>query len=192
MVKRSNSLPASNKPGSKPLSSTPLGASKYPGKNQVNGATGTARKAVTGGVNRARSTAGGVTGGASKAVGGVVGSGQKALTGAPSSFKGPSSTPAPYKTLPKPYPNANSLPKANSTNAFPSSGSKTAVKPGAPKAFVPPVEQKKAGGGAKAYPGTNTIPGQGSKTPVTQQKFKPLPRMAPQIGAGQKMNHISV
>jgi len=213
VAKRSNSVPASSKPVSKAVGPTPIGASKYPGKNQVNGALGTTRKAVTGSVNGVGRTAGGVTGGATKtlggvtggaartlggvtggatnAIGGVTGGGQRALTGATSSFKGPSSTSAPNKALPKPYPNANGLPKSNPGNAFPSSGSKTAVKPGQPKPFVAPVEQKKPDA-KKPYPGTNTLPGQGSRTPVQQQRLKPLPRMAPQIGQGQKMQHISI
>jgi hypothetical protein len=224
VVKRSNSVPASNKPGSKAVGPTPVGTSKYPGRSQANGATGTAKKAVTGSVNGVGRTAGGVTGGATKAIGGVTGGAtktlggvaggatrtlggvtggatnaiggvtggsQKALTGATSSFKGPTSAPAPNKTLPKPYPNANGLSKPNSGNAFPSSGSKTAVKPGQPKPFVPPVEQKKPNA-KKPYPGTNTLPGQGSRTPVQQQRLKPLPRMAPQVEQGQKMQHIAI
>jgi hypothetical protein len=155
---------------SKSLGAKPLGASKYPGANQVNGA----KKAVTAGTGTARSTIGGVTGGATKTLGGV---GQKAL--------------------PKPYPStrSNSLPKPyNSTTPFPSSEKKSIVKPGQPKPFTPPVAQKKPDAGKKAYPGTNTIPGQGSRVPVQNQKqrLKPLPRMGAQVGEGQKMVHLAV
>ncbi|KAF2853797.1 hypothetical protein T440DRAFT_417818 [Plenodomus tracheiphilus IPT5] len=208
VVKRSNSLPASSKlvnSGTKAITSTPLGAKKYPGTN-----TTTAKKAVTGGVYRAKSTTSGVTSGANKSINGlstsIASGGQKALTSTPSTFKTPSSTSSPTKNLPKPYPGVNStLPKPN---AFPSSssysgaaGPKTAVKSGGtPKPFVPPVEQKKINDSKtkpKPYPGTNTLPGQASKTPVTTataaaQKLKPLPRLGPQVGAGQKMQHISV
>lgn len=155
VVKRSNSTPASIKPAA---SETP---SKYPGKNQVGGTTGAAKKAVTGGVGAA----------------------QRSIP----PFKGPTSTSAASKTLPKPYSNSNSAPKPYGGNSFPSSGSKTAVKPGQPKPFVPPVAKKTDE--KKPYPGTNTLPGQGSKTPV---KAKPPPRLGPQIREGQKMQHITV
>lgn len=199
VVKRSNSLPASNKPttgASKSVGPKPLGANKYPGGNQVNGA----KKAVTGGVGTAKSTVGGVTGGATKSLGGVtggvVGGGQKAFTGPTSSIKGgPISKPG---NAPKPYPTSNtrsnSLPKPYGGNSFPSSDKKSVVKPGQPKPFTPPVEQKKPGAdaGKKAYPGTNTIPGQGKRVPVQNQKMKALPRLGPQIGQGQKMTHLAV
>lgn len=192
IIKRSNSLPASNKlvnSGSRTANSTPLGAKKYPG---------TAKKATTGGGDRARSTVGIATTGATKSIGsvtsGVVGAGVKAPNGAPSAYKSPLSTSTPNKTLPKPYPGANSLPKPNGYPQSSSGGVKTAVKPGAPKPFVPPVEQQKraADSKPKPYPGTNTLPGHASTTPVTAQKLKPLPRLGPQVGAGQKMQHISV
>ncbi|KAJ4375150.1 hypothetical protein N0V83_002234 [Neocucurbitaria cava] len=177
VVKRSNSTPASNKPttsGTKANTSTsrtPLGANKYPGKSQVGAATGTAKKAVTGGMNSAKSTVG----------------------GAPRSippFKGPSSASAPNKTLPKPYPNSNNLPKPNPTSAYPTE-KKTAVRPGQIKPFVPPTENKKPDA-KKAYPGTNTLPGQGKNVPVQNQRPKGLPTLGPQVGQGQKMQHISV
>ncbi|KAF1848433.1 uncharacterized protein K460DRAFT_414989 [Cucurbitaria berberidis CBS 394.84] len=197
VVKRSNSTPASNKPttgGTKAIGSTsktPLGANKYPGKSQVGGATGTAKKAVTGGINGAKSTVGGVTGGAvggaSKVTGGVVGGAQRSIP----PFKGPTSTSAPNKTLPKPYPNGNNLPKPNSSNAFPSSEKKSAVRPGQIKPFVPPTENKKADS-KPAYPGTKTLPGQGSRVPVQNQRPKGLPTLGPQVGQGQKMQHIAV
>jgi hypothetical protein len=191
VVKRSNSLPASNKPTtgtSKSVGAKPLGTNRYPGGNQVNGA----KKTIGGGVGTARSTAGSVAGGASKSLGGVtggvVGGGQKALTGATSSLnKGPLSKPTSNTR-------SNSLPRPYGTTAFPSSEKKSIVKPGQPKPFTPPVEQKKPDAGKKAYPGTSTIPGQGNKVPVQNQKprYKPLPRLGPQIGEGQKMTHLAV
>jgi hypothetical protein len=163
----------------------PLGANKYPGGNQVNGA----KKAIGGSVGAARSTAGSVAGGATKSLGGVtggvVGGGQKAAS---SLNKTPLSKPS-YPTR------TNSLPKPYGTNSFPSSEKKSVVKPGQPKPFTPPVEQKKPiDAGKKAYPGTTTIPGAGSRVPVQNQKprYKPLPRLGPQIGEGQKMTHLAV
>lgn len=92
----------------------------------------------------------------------VVGTGQKPLTNThtPSSLTRSTS-------LPRPYP----------------SEKKTVVRPGQPKPFTPPVEQKK-----KAYPG------QGSRTPVQNQKpkYKPLPRLGPQVGKGETMSHLVV
>ncbi|KAH7081750.1 hypothetical protein BKA63DRAFT_217898 [Paraphoma chrysanthemicola] len=199
VVKRSNSLPASNKPTtgtSKSLGPRAVGANKYPGGNQVNGA----KKAITSSVGTAKSTVGGVTGGVvgggQKALGGVtggvVGDGSRALNGAASSFK-PAATNAP-----KPYPTfatrSNSLPKPYSSSPY-SSEKKTIVRPGQPKPFTPPTEQKKAtNDGKKPYPGTNQIPGQGSRVPVQnqKQKLKPLPRLGPQVGQGQTMTHIRV
>lgn len=193
----------------------PIGAKKYPGSNQVNGAVGGARKTiggaskvtggvvgggqkalggvtgnaskVTGGVvGRANSTIGGVSSTATKATGGLVGGGQKALGGATRSippFKGPNSaSTGPKNSLPKPFPEANGVPKQ--------SDKKVPVKAGQPKPFTPPVEQKKVDS-KKPYPGTNTLPGT-SKTPVRPQKYKPLPRLGPQVGQGQAMQHISV
>jgi hypothetical protein len=178
VVKRSNSTPASNKPTTGAMKSVgpkPVGASKYPGANQVGGA----KKAVTGSVGTAKSTIGGATGGANKALG-----------GAPSSYNKPKS---PYPTSAT---RSNSLPKPyGTTNTFPSSDKKTAVRPGQSKPFTPPTEQKKAtDAGKKAYPGTSTIPGQGSRVPVQNQKpkYKPLPRLGAQVGQGQKMTHLAV
>jgi hypothetical protein len=167
----------------------PLGANRYPGGAQVNGA----RKAVTGSVGTARSTAGSLAKPLGGVTGGVVGGGQKALTGATSSIKGPISRPNPTANI-----RSNSLPKpyGGGNNAFPSSDKKTIVRPGQPKPFTPPVEQKKpaANTAKKAYPGTNTIPGQGSRVPVQNQKpkAKPMPRLGPQIGQGQTMTHLAV
>jgi hypothetical protein len=85
VAKRSNSLPASNKPTTGAAKSAgPRPVSKYPGANQVGGA----KKAVTGGVGTAKSTVGGVTGGvvggvgnARNTVGGVAGGANRALGG---------------------------------------------------------------------------------------------------------------
>jgi hypothetical protein len=187
-----------------------LGAKKYPGSNQVNGAVGGAKKTVGGTVGGVNKTVGGVTGGASRVTGGVigranstvgnvtnnatkvtgglVGGGQKAIGGATKSippFKGPGATPSPNKALPKAFPDTNSIPKP----AYPTN-KKAAVKPGQPKPFTPPIEQKKPDP-KKAYPGTNTLPGT-STTPVRQQKYKPLPKSAPQVGQGQTMMHIAI
>jgi hypothetical protein len=140
-----------------------------------------------------------MTGGATKSLGGVtggvVGGGQKALTGATSSLKNPITKPG---AASRPYPagntRSNSLPKPYGSGSFPSSEKKTVVKPGQPKPFTPPVEQKKPGTdtGKKSYPGTNTIPGKGSRVPVQNQRLKPLPRLGPQIGQGQTMTHLAV
>ncbi|OAL01466.1 hypothetical protein IQ06DRAFT_377008 [Phaeosphaeriaceae sp. SRC1lsM3a] len=196
VAKRSNSLPASSKPSAsavkKPTSSVPLGANKYPGGNHVNGT----RKAITHGTGTAKNTVNGISGGATKALGGVtggvVGGGQKALTSASSTAKTPMSKAG--GSYPTPT-RSNSLPKPYGGNSFPSSEKKTAVRPGAPKPFTLPGEQKKpsaAGiGNRKPYPGTNTIPGQGSKVPVQQQKMKPLPRLGPQVEQGKKMTHLA-
>jgi hypothetical protein len=193
-MKRSNSTPASTRP---PTSGLPIGAKKYPGSNQVQGAVGGAKK-TAGGVNK---TISGVTGNASKVTGGVVGranstvgslsstaakgpesivgGGRKALGGATKSippFKGPASA-------------SSALNNNISKPAYPTE-KKTAVKAWKPKPFTPPVEQKKPDP-KKPYPGTNTLPGQ-SRTPVQQHKYKPLPRLGPQIGQGQTMQHISI
>jgi len=172
VVKRSNSLPASSRPSTgsyRSIGPKPLGANKYPGGNQVNGAK-----------NAATDT--------TKSLGG--GGPQKAL---PSSLKStPLSKPG---NLPKSYPTrANSLPKPYSNTSFPSE-KKSVVKPGQPKPFTPPTEQKKSNGGdvgKKAYPGTNTLPGQGKRVPVQNQKMKALPRLGPQVGRGEKMVHLAV
>lgn len=188
VIKRSNSSPASSKPLStnvkKPTSSVPLGANKYPGGNQVNGA----RKAITNGTGAARSTAGGTTKSLGGVPGGIIGGGSKALSSTTSTAKGPiskASAPTRSNSLPKPY---------GTNNAFPSSDKKTAVRPGAPKPFTPPVEQKKAASTAGGYGGGDKkpYPGAGSKVPVQQQKTKALPRLGPQVGQGQTMTHLKI
>lgn len=179
-IKRSSSLPASSKlatSGHKATSSAPLGAKKSPSA---------AKTATTEGGHRAQSTVGIATRRATKATGGVTGGmavaggGTKAPNRAPS---GPLSAPTPTKALPKPSPSS------------PPGTAKTAFKPGAPKPFVPPVEHKKATDSRPqpSYPGPNTLPAHAGTTPVVAaRKVKPPPRLGPQVGAGQKMQHISV
>ncbi|KAF2134529.1 hypothetical protein P153DRAFT_402266 [Dothidotthia symphoricarpi CBS 119687] len=226
-VKRSNSLPASSKPmaGVKsigPTSKTPIGANKYPGANQVNGATkrvtngvGGAKSAVggvTGGVvggaqksiggvtgvtNGATKTVGGVTNGASKTLGGVTNGASKTLGGVTNGLY--SGAQKPLGALPKPYPNSTpakstrsaSLPRPypNVSSAFPSAAKNTVVKPGQPKPFQAPATKQPDA--ATPYPGTNTLPGQASKTPV-KPRYTPAPRLGSQVKPGQKMNHIAV
>ncbi|KAJ4347320.1 uncharacterized protein N0V89_011260 [Didymosphaeria variabile] len=191
---RSNSLPASTKPGG---SGVPLGAKKTPNtgaakkqvsnstKNAVSGITKTG-SGVTGGVQR------GVNG-LSKPVGGVVGNvsggvknavgpyGKTASNTANSSVKRNKPLPKPYgqsgPDLPKPYGNNNAF--MNST-----SEKKTAVRPGQSKPFTAPKEDN----AKKPYPGTNTLPGQGNKTPV--RKYKPAQRYEPPTKAGEA-THLS-
>lgn len=185
-------MPASSKPTTSGApKGTPLGANKYPGTNQVGGM----KKAITNGANTTRSTAGSVTGGAKKSIGGVtggvVGGSQKALVSNSSPFK---PTQSKSQNQPKSNQNSNSLPKPNPPNSFNQPDKpKTAVRPGKPKPFTAPVEQNKATNtGKKTYPGTNTIPGQGSKVPVQNQRLKPLPRLGPQVGQGKEMVHLAV
>lgn len=168
----------------KPTSSIPLGANKYPGGNQVNGA----RKAITNGTGAAKNTAGGATKSLSGVAGGIVGGGSKALLTATSTAKGPiskASAPTRSNSLPKPY---------GTNNPFPSSDKKTAVRPGAPKPFTPLAEQKKAGSTTGGFGGGDKkpYPGAGSKVPVQQQKMKALPRLGPQVGQGQTMTHLKI
>lgn len=188
-IKRSNSSPASSKPLStnvkKPTNSVPLGANKYPRGNQASGA----RKAITNGTGAAKSTAGGAANFPGGVNGGIVGSGSKALSSSASTAKGPiskASTPTRSNSLPKPY---------GTNNMFPSSEKKTAVRPGVPKPFTPPVEQKKAASTAGGYGSSGDrkpYPGAGSRVPVQQQKMKALPRLGPQVGQGQTMTHLKI
>jgi hypothetical protein len=184
-IKRSNSVPASSKPttGGKslagPTSKVPLGAKKYPGGRSAN-------------------IAGNSINGAKSAVG-------KPLNGAKSTVAKPS--------LPKPYPNnvpfgtkitpQSTQKPAQKNSAYPQSKpSGTPVKPGAPKPFSAPssVNGKPAPAGnikskpvdtSKPYPGTSTLPGQASKTPV-RRRYTPAPRLGPQVKEGEKMMHIAV
>ncbi|KAF1979625.1 hypothetical protein BU23DRAFT_548834 [Bimuria novae-zelandiae CBS 107.79] len=193
---RSNSLPASTKP-STGGSGTPLGAKKY-----GTAASSTAKKSVNnlnkttvGAIGGAKSTVGGVTrgvGGLSKPVDGVVG-GTKNLAGGLASkpLNTANSAVKRSTSLPKPFPQSSPLPKTYGTpNAFPSGEKKTAVKPGQSKPFVPPAAQEKkqeARAGKKAYPGTNTLPGQGGRKPVGVSKsmYKPLQGYEPPVKTGE-------
>jgi len=76
-------------------------------------------------------------------------------------------SPARSAALPRPYPGEK----------------KSVLRHGLPKPFTPPVEQKKT-----AYPG------QGSRTPVQNQKprYKPLPRLGAQVGKGETVSHLGV
>lgn len=98
----------------------------------------------------------------------------------------------PSASLPKPYPNNKPFgtriePRQKPASSSASSTS-TATKP---KPFTPPTAPAPVPGldKTKPYPGTTTLPGQGGKTPVRRQ-YKPLPKLGPQVGEGEKMVHI--
>jgi hypothetical protein len=172
VAKRSNSSPAVTQGTKKngPATKTAVGTKKYT-------PTGVANKSVGGAKN--------MTGGAQKAIG----------------------SSATSKSLPKPYPNnnvpyaskrsnsttTNALPKPYaSTPSFPRFEKKTAVKPGLPKPFQGGGGKTNGSGGGEEktpYPGTNTLPGQGSRTPV--KKYKAAARLAAPAEKG-KAQHISV
>jgi hypothetical protein len=84
----------------------------------------------------------------------------------------------------------NELPRPYGGSAYPTE-KKSAVKPGQSKPFHYNAAQDKKGGEEekKPYPGTNTLPGQASKTPV--KKYKPLKRLEGTAERG-KVQHISV
>jgi hypothetical protein len=157
--------------------------------------TNTANKALGGVVGGGQKALGGVSGNVNKTLGGVANNTPKPLSGvtntATKSLSGVTNgvTGGANKALgglPKPY--------APSSSPYPSSAPKSAVKPGQVKPFTPPVQQKKPEipGAKKAYPGTTQLPGQGSRTPVQNQRLKPLPRLGPQVGAGKEMNFLSM
>lgn len=195
-LKRSNSSPASTTALSKakpanakaigPTSKTPIGAKKY-----VGGAPGnTATKAITG---ASKGVTGGIVGGVGGAQKAITNTASKAPTNAFGAAKGAAGSAT--RSLPKPYPNnpsktsasSNPLPRPYNTAAFPGQEKKTAVKPGQSKPFNPQAAKKPDE--KKPYPGTNTLPGQASKTPV--KKYKPLPTMSGTAEKG-KMQHIAV
>ncbi|KAF2876599.1 hypothetical protein BDV95DRAFT_482757 [Massariosphaeria phaeospora] len=187
-VKRSNSSPASTKAGTKAVGATnksPLGVNKYPGGKAV---AGTASKQMTSGVSGAKSVAGSTAAGAQKSVGGSVG----AVKGAPKGLSKPYApygtwtTPASVKAKPP-----GSLAKPNPSPAYPTE-KRSAVKAGQSKPFVPPEKAAAKNDEKKTYPGTNTVPGQASRTPVRPQKYKPAERLGAQVEQGQKMAHIAV
>ncbi|KAF2477706.1 uncharacterized protein BDR25DRAFT_275048 [Lindgomyces ingoldianus] len=213
-VKRSNSSPASTRAVG-PTSRVPIGGNKYPGGKGVPSikGTGVASRQITNGVSGTK----GAIGGAQRTIGSGagIGSAQKAIGGTKSPPK-PYPNNVPYGTSTTPSPSAHkskttsSLSSAkgivehngaNLTRPYPSNASayssekKSAVRPGRPKEFKLP-----GGGGAgnavkdegkKAYSGTSTYPGEGKKTPVRPQKYKPIERMKGTTEKG-KMTHISV
>ncbi|KAL1595309.1 hypothetical protein SLS60_010000 [Paraconiothyrium brasiliense] len=192
---RSNSVPTNTKAGG---SGVPLGAKKTPAvsgaKKQVSASTKTAVSGIT---KTTGGTIGGVqrgVNGLSKPVGGVknaVGPYGKLASPSPTANSSakrnkPKPFPGSNSSLPKPYPQSGpNLPKPYGNNsAFPSSEKKTAVRPGQSKPFQAPKEDE----GKKPYPGTNTLPGQGSKTPV--KKYKPAQRYEPPSQKGE-VKHLS-
>jgi len=215
VIKRSNSMPANTKPSGSlaggrtiagPTSSVPLGAKKTVGgaKKAVGGVTSTATRSVggvtksaggaVGGVGRkANSTVGGVskyggdglaglTGGATKTTGGLVNNATRGVGGI---VNGASKPLGGIGGMSKPYDSSSA--GSSYTNPFPTA-KKTAVRPGQSKPFTPP-KQSKPVDTSKPYPGTNTLPGQASKTPV-KRTFKPAPTLGSQVQPGQKMTHI--
>lgn len=161
-----------------------MGGAKSNVTNGVARGAGGLTKPVGGVVGRANSTAGAVGRGLGGVTGGVVGGAGKAY----SSTTNTANAAAKRNGLPKPYPQSSmaqsksaDLPKPyGSSNSYPSTGKKTAVKPGQSKPFVPPKEKDD---GKKPYPGTNTLPGQASRTPV--KKYKPAQRYEPPAKAGE-------
>jgi hypothetical protein len=134
----------------------------------VNNIIGGPAKPPGGVVNNATKGVGGIVNGASKPIAGVGANAQKAVPNG----------------MPKPY---NSTTAGSSyTNPYPTA-KKAPVKPGMNKPFTPPAAPK--AGEAKPYPGTNTLPGQGSKAPV-KRRYTPAPTLGSQVAEGQKMTHI--
>jgi hypothetical protein len=144
----------------------------------LSGLTGGASKGVSRGASGLGDGLAGLTGGATKSVGGLAGGASKGVggiaNGASKSIGG----------LPKPYNSATA--GSSYTNPYPTA-KKAAVAPGQSKPFSPP-QANKSETGPKPYPGTNTLPGQGSKTPV--KKYKAAPTLGSQVQPGQKMTHI--
>ncbi|KAF2625053.1 hypothetical protein BU25DRAFT_346728 [Macroventuria anomochaeta] len=207
-VKRSNSMPANTKPSGSvaggrsiagPTSNVPLGAKKTVGgakkavgggaSKPVGGLVGGATRSVGGLAGGATKSVGGLAGGATKATGGVVNNATKGVGGIVSGASKPihhigsNAQKAVPQGLPKPY---NSTTAGSSyTNPYPTA-KQAPVKPGMSKPFTPPQENKSE---PKPYPGTNTLPGQGGKTPV-KRTYKPAPTLGSQVAPGQKMTHI--
>lgn len=159
-------------------------------------------KSTVGGVSK------GTVGGVSKGLGDTVGNLSKGVgnTATTATKRAPKALPKPYPqtskpgsglnaakgtteskatNLPKPYPNSSSFPQS----AYPTE-KKTAVKPGRPKEFNVNAA-KNADSEKKPYPGTNTYPGAGSKSPVRNKTYKPMERMKPPADYG-KATHIPV
>lgn len=210
-LKRSNSSPAATK-SIAPSSKTPIGAKKNPPpavKQFTNGAS----KGVNGASKSLTNVATKSVNGAQKSIAGSTTGGQKAITGAKNtaqkSLPKPYPNNVPYSTKAKPSASLNNakgtaenkaqnLPKPYGPQ-YPTE-KKTAVKPGQPRPFTAPTNNNnsnnnnanKSNNGnneKKPYPGTNTLPGQASKTPV--KKYKPLERMQGTAEKG-KVQHITV
>ncbi|PSN64671.1 hypothetical protein BS50DRAFT_79157 [Corynespora cassiicola Philippines] len=191
-IKRSNSLPPNTK-SIAPTSKTPIGAKKAgAARKQLTGAAGGAQKQLTGAAGGAQKQLTGAAGGAQKALGGAAGAAKKSL---PKPY--PNNMPYGTKTPPpsKPASTSNLLPSSSyaPSSAGGGSGKKKPVKPHAPRPFVPPEETaKKEDDKKKApYPGTNTLPGQASRTPARAKKYKPMERLGAQTERG-KVQHIAV
>ncbi|KAF2445438.1 hypothetical protein P171DRAFT_411275 [Karstenula rhodostoma CBS 690.94] len=166
-------------------------------KNIVGGAASNARNTVGGAASTAKNTVGGATSTAKNTAGGAA---LPKFTPKPFNASKPYSPPTPKgnanaastSSLPKAFPTggaggaANQLPKP-----YGGAGNKTPVRPGQNKPFSAAKANVPGGGGGgadvggavKPYPGTNTLPGQASKTPV--KKYKPAPRYEPPVKPGE-------
>ncbi|KAH6643851.1 hypothetical protein C7974DRAFT_382365 [Boeremia exigua] len=142
------------------------------------GLTGGATKSTGNLVGGATRGGGNVVSNATKGVGGIVNGASKPLTNI-----GANAQKAVPRGLPKPFDSTSA--GSSYSNPYPAA-KKTAVKPGQSKPFTPPAQNKPE---PKPYPGTNTLPGQGSKTPV-RRTYKPAQRLGSQVEPGQKMTHI--
>ncbi|KAF2653448.1 hypothetical protein K491DRAFT_680534 [Lophiostoma macrostomum CBS 122681] len=184
------------------------------GANKSLGNLGGAAKSTTGGLtNAGKGVTGGLVGGANRTVGnlggtanGAVNSGRKALpkANAPSASasKGPNlgsgAADKPSNPLPKAYNPAGGSSYSNTANSssyanpYPTE-KKTAVKPGQSKPFKAPGVGGAGAEEEKPYPGTNTLPGQGGKTPVNarKQRYRPAERMKGTAEHG-KVQHFTV
>lgn len=147
------------------------------GVDGLAGLTGGATKSTGNLLGGATKATGGLVNNATRGVGGIVNGSSKPITSLGANVQ--KQVP---QGLPKPYDSTSA--GSSYTNPYPSV-KKTAVRPGQSKPFTAPQESKPE---AKPYPGTNTIPGQGSKTPV--KRYKPAPRLGSQVQPGQKMTHI--
>ena len=149
------------------------------------GIVGGASKPVGGIVGGATKTTGGVVNNATKGVGGIVSGSSKPINhlGLNTQKAVPQGAPKPYNSASAGSSYANSGSSYN--NPYPTA-KKAPIKPGQSKPFTPPQANA---GEPKPYPGTNTLPGQGAKTPV-KRTFKPAPTLGSQVQQGQKMTHI--
>ncbi|KAF2008445.1 hypothetical protein BU24DRAFT_96945 [Aaosphaeria arxii CBS 175.79] len=180
-LKRSHSSPAASASTTKtkaiagPTSKTPIGAKKAP-------------PAPTKQVAAVKQIANGPAAGAGAGAG--AGTGASAAKKKKNALPKPFPENQPYGTKAKPQAGtskqplnnvkaaaadtkqSNSLPKPYGGTAYPTE-KKTAVKPGQSKPFVPPKETNAVKNDKKQpYPGTRTLPGQASKTPVRPSPAK--------------------